>query len=127
MGYLLDTCAMIWILKGKKLSAFAEKQFLLEDNPMFLSHISVWEMAIKEAKKGLEFIKPVRRLIEQECRKRDIELLPIELEDYFSAASLPHLHGDPFDRMLIAQSKRHKLTLITPDKQIHRYAIQNAW
>ena len=127
MGYLLDTCVMIWILHGEKLSPFVEKQFLTEENPMFLSHISIWEMAIKDAKKGLGFKDPIRKLIERECRKRNIDLLPLELEDYFGAAGLPMHHRDPFDRMLIAQAKRHKLTFLTPDKHIHKYNARISW
>ena len=127
MNYLIDTCAMIWILYGKKLPTVVEKLFMDEENKMYFSHISIWEMAIKDRKHPFHFKLPIDRMIEKECDARIIDLLAPELGDYFTAAALPQHHSDPFDRLLIAQAKNHKLTILTPDKHIKKYNVKQAW
>lgn len=127
MNYLIDTCAMIWILRGEKLPPLVTQQFLIEENKMYFSHISIWEMAIKDRKHPFNFKLSIDRMIKKECDARIVDLLPPQLDDYFTAAALPPHHSDPFDRLLIAQAKNHKLTILTPDKYIKKYNVKQAW
>ncbi len=128
MHYLIDSCMMIWLLRDEKpISKLARDLFLDIDNKRYVSHASIWEIAIKDRKNPFGFKDNFERIIEKECYNRDIDLLAPELDDYFTAAALPAHHSDPFDRLLIAQAKNHKLTILTPDKYIKKYNVKQAW
>jgi PIN domain nuclease of toxin-antitoxin system len=53
--------------------------------------------------------------------------LDIDEESALQAGRLPALHGDPFDRMLVAQAVVHGMTIVTPDLQIEQYAVRVLW
>lgn len=128
MGFLLDTCVLIWLLRDeKKLSGLAKDLFFDPDNTIYLSHISAWEIALKSKKDKLDLKQNPEQRIRKECERRDITLLAPEFEDYFASVQLPVLHNDPFDRLLVAQAVRRKLILISPDKHIKKYNVKQAW
>lgn len=128
MGFLLDTCVLIWLLRGEnKLSAAAKKVFLDSQNPIYLSHFSAWEIALKNARHELDLRENAEQRIRRECQNRDIHLLSPEFEDYFSSTDLPLHHADPFDRLIVAQAIRRKLTIISPDKHLRKYAVKVLW
>lgn len=59
--------------------------------------------------------------------KSGINSLPVDEEAALLVARLPRLHGDPFDRLLIAQAIVHGLIIVTPDEAIARYGIRTVW
>ena len=61
--------------------------------------------------------------LEAQVQEKRFELLPIALRHTEAVATMPHLHGDPFDRMLIAQAQVDGTTLVTSDRQIRRYEV----
>ena len=56
-----------------------------------------------------------------------VEFVPIQRTDIVVAASLPHHHSDPFDRILIAQAMRLDLPVLTADREFHNYGVETVW
>lgn len=116
--YLLDTQIFIWWMeKAAKLHQKIKAVLADPENQIFLSVGSVWEMMIKKAKKKLKLPKDVEAGITQS----GFTLLPVELTHVLQLETLPNLHKDPFDRLLIAQALVEKLTLITSDEKMWKY------
>src|SRR5688500_5387724 len=107
-GYLLDTHILLWDLADDRRITQAHDKILLGDAPKFLSIASLWEIAIKAATGKLKM--PDRLL--QTIAESDVNLLPITPDHALHTASLPRLHNDPFDRLLIAQAQVENLTIL---------------
>jgi PIN domain nuclease of toxin-antitoxin system len=117
---LLDTQVLIWALTSpKRLSGVASSAITASENRIFVSLVSPWEMAIKTALGNLTTPDD----LEAQLNEGRFELLPIALRHTRAVASLPHHHGDPFDRMLIAQAQVDGMTLVTSDREIERYQV----
>lgn len=89
------------------------------ENQIFVSAVSVWEIAIKRASDKLIFRGSVTKAIEAQ----GFQALPISVAHAEWAGSLKPIHHDPFDRMLIAQAHLEGLTLVTVDDQILQYQV----
>jgi len=121
LNVLLDTHALIWWLEDNpRLSTAARKAISNGRNQIFVSAVSVWEVAIKTAIGKLTIPGDLSTAIHA---NRFIEL-PINFTHTKAAGALPQHHNDPFDRMLIAQAQCEKLKLITHDNRIAQYAIK---
>lgn len=120
LKYLLDTQIFVrWMEGGKRLTK--EIKTILE-NPrsvVYLSVASVWEMVIKKKLGKLR----LPRNWKETLKDSRFEILPITLDHTYSIESLPLIHRDPFDRMLIAQALVEKATLITGDSKIKKYKV----
>ena len=120
MKLLLDTHTFLWwdandgCLPAALHSAIASPR-----NQVFVSAASVWEIAIKRASGKLNFAQSVEKSI----AAHDFLPLPITVEQAELAGSLPQLHRDPFDRLLVAQAQLEGLVLVTVDEQILRYQV----
>jgi len=88
-------------------------------NEIFVSIASVWEIAIKRASGKLAFAAPIAETV----AKLGFELLPISATHAEHAGGLPRHHGDPFDRLLIAQAMLEGLVLGTQDAALGRYGV----
>jgi PIN domain nuclease of toxin-antitoxin system len=89
------------------------------DNPAFVSAVSVWEAEIKVARGKLKVnFDPETGPIEH-----GFDPLPITLAHAAAAGRLPPHHGDPFDRMLVAQAQLEGLTIVTRDPVFDRYPV----
>ena len=124
--YLLDTHAMLWYLRDSpELSASAHA---LIDNAEYVavSIASFWEIAIKQCIGKMQFCMTIPEL-ESLCLDRDIQVLPIQSVVLEQIKSLPKIHGDPFDRLIIAQAKIGKMTIITRDRIIPQYPVPTIW
>jgi PIN domain nuclease of toxin-antitoxin system len=75
------------------------------DNELFLSAASSWEIAIKHALGRLPLPGPPAEYVPQAMQRQGVTGLPIEHRHALHVASLPRRHGDPFDRLLIAQAQ----------------------
>jgi PIN domain nuclease of toxin-antitoxin system len=120
MNILLDTHIVIWWYEDpKKLKADARK--LIEDrqNTLFLSSAVVWEISIKQS---LNKLKVPDGLVEKAIS--DLIEIPITIKHTHAIKGLPLIHSDPFDRILIAQTKVDNLHSMTRDKQIIKYDIK---
>lgn len=122
MRLLLDTHVVIWTLAGDHMLPKRVRD-LVEDgtNQVFLSVASLWELAIKASLKrgSAPDIDPSR--LTKMCADLNIGLLPISAAHALAVMSLPHLHGDPFDRLLVAQAKVEPMRLVTRDKIVAAY------
>lgn len=122
MKLLVDTHILLW-MSGMSWRLPQKVRGLLEniENEVFFSTISIWEIAIKSSLPrfpdfSVDAEKLRRTLIDQGYLE-----LPLMGEHAVAVGGLPHIHGDPFDRILIAQSLVEGLSLITVDKTVARY------
>ncbi|MBI3493595.1 MAG: type II toxin-antitoxin system VapC family toxin [Acidobacteria bacterium] len=128
MKLLVDTCAFLWIAGGgRPLPPGAAAAYSSQDNDVYLSAASAWEIAIKHSLGRLPLPVPPHRLVFEERERRGLESLPVDEESALHVARLPPLHADPFDRLIVAQAIVHGLTILTPDPFIHRYPARTLW
>ena len=76
------------------------------------------------AKKGLTLPEPLEDYVTTRVQLARMQMLPIELRHAIESAKLPLHHGDPFDRMLIAQARTEELTLVSADSRFRRYDVE---
>ncbi len=127
MKVLLDTHAFLWAeLEAEKISTNAAHA-INQSSKRYVSIASIWEMQIKFMLGKLPIVTSVLDIVERSVRQGNVELLPITQDHIYALADLPPIHGDPFDRMLIAQAQHEGLTLVTADEKIANYAVQTAW
>jgi len=121
VNVLLDTPTLIWALENNpSLSKKARDVITTGANMVFVSSASVWEISIKKSTGKL--IVPDNLL--EELAAHRFSLLNISAEHAQLAGELPMIHKDPFDRMLVAQAKIEKLTLISNDPMIAQYRVK---
>jgi len=124
---LLDTCAALWLFRdSSKLPANAKLMIGDETNEIYMSVASTWEVAIKVSLGKLDFKDGVRRFIDT-IDKYHFTLCPILPEHLIALQSLPFIHRDPFDRLIISTAQQENMTLISPDKNIRQYNILCVW
>jgi PIN domain nuclease of toxin-antitoxin system len=121
MRLLLDTHLLLWTAqKSSRLSSMALRLIADRDNQPVFSVASIWEFGIKYAKAPEEFGISPNELREELLQNGYIEL-EITGKHVLAISNLPALHGDPFDRMLIAQSAVEGITLLTSDARVAQY------
>jgi PIN domain nuclease of toxin-antitoxin system len=127
MDLLLDTHAIIWFLNGDA-NLSLEAKAVIEDinNTKSVSIASIWEIGIKISLDKLRFPKGFRQFVEM-IDANGFEILPISLEHALIVSNLEFIHRDPFDRLLIAQSQKENLTIVTRDENIKKYLVQTIW
>lgn len=120
MAYLLDTHIVLWWLdEPKKIIKPVRDIIENRSNKIFLSAVSVWEMAIKKDIGKLNIPMNFLSVLKQQ----NFEILPLHADESIAVVDLPKLHNDPFDRLLIAQAQVNSLILITKDPYILKYPI----
>lgn len=127
MKLLLDTHTFLWGLAGQGLSQRASQAFLAPENELFLSAASYWEICIKSGAGKLVLAPHWRETADREMAANSIRWLPIEKTHCQTIATLPLIHRDPFDRLLVAQALVEGMTLLTADANIQRYEIPTLW
>ncbi len=121
---LLDTHALLWgIGDTDRLSSASRAVLEAGAVPAYFSAASIWEIAIKRATGKL---RAPDDLLEQVAAARFLEL-GITSAHGIRAGALPPHHGDPFDRMLIAQAQSEGLTLVSNDARIAAYDVPILW
>ena len=121
MKLLADTHIILWAaIAPEKLSRAAATALKDESNQLFFSATSIWEVAIKSALNKKDFNTDARLLYRGLLDAGYIEL-PVTSEHAVAVSSLPSLHKDPFDRILIAQATVEGITLLTSDRQVAKY------
>jgi PIN domain nuclease of toxin-antitoxin system len=125
-SFIIDTHTFIWFLNGdKQLSKSARAAIEKKSNDKYVSIASWWEMAIKINLKKLEFaaFPDLANMIAE----NGFEILPITFEHTLKIAELDFIHGDPFDRILVAQCIVDRLAIISKDGNIEKYPIEVLW
>ena len=118
---LLDSCVWLWWLDDNPALGKEAKALINDErNLLFISAATVWEIAIKRQKGGLQIDGDLQALVLAD----GFIPLAIDLFHAQQAAALPPIHQDPFDRMLVAQAQVEKLTIVTGDARIQQYAVR---
>ncbi|HEV7768041.1 MAG TPA: type II toxin-antitoxin system VapC family toxin [Thermoanaerobaculia bacterium] len=121
MKLLLDTQLLLWAAgQPERLSSAARKQLSNSRNELFFSAASIWEITIKNSL-GRDDFRVEPRLLRRGLLDNGYTELPVTSEHAVNVDSLPLLHKDPFDRILLAQAFTEGITLITADAQLARY------
>ncbi len=124
MRLLLDTHVFLWyILADPRLPAFFLAAIREPANEVYVSAASIWEAVIKHGLGKLPLPAPPAEYLPQQRDAHGITPLPIDEGAMTHLASLPALHRDPFDRVLIAQALQHGLTIATVDAEVAAYLI----
>jgi PIN domain nuclease of toxin-antitoxin system len=127
-GLLLDTHAFIWwATRDPRLSGRAREAIAASATPVFLSVVTPWEIAIKHALGRLELADTPRSLVYAQIARHGYQPLDVALEHALAAGELPLHHGDPFDRLLIAQARTEGLSLVSGDAIFARYDLTVLW
>jgi PIN domain nuclease of toxin-antitoxin system len=122
MKYLLDTCALIWLVNGdRQLSLEAIRLCAAPESQLFVSAVSAWEIALKAARRELSLPLSPEAWWRRALDHHELEEFPITSRIAIAAAALEAIHNDPFDRVLIATAAEFDLRILTPDRVISRY------
>jgi len=121
---LLDTHVFLWLQTEPE--RLGDRLALVEDGAttLLLSVASSWEMAIKYALGRLPLPEPPARYVPTRMRAIGAEALPIEHSHALAVASLPPLHRDPFDRLLVAQATIAGVAILTADPAVAQYPAE---
>lgn len=120
MSLLVDTHILLWWLADDPaLPAFAGEAIADPDADVVVSAATTWEIAVKKQAGRLDVPDDLLDAIEA----NDFDTLPITVKHTLAAGALPDHHADPFDRMLIAQARAERLTVISVDRRFARYDV----
>jgi len=118
---LLDTHAYLWWLADdERLGTPWHEAIASPTVTVFVSAVSIWEIAIKAALGRLELGDSD---VTAEIAHNGFQELPISAAHASQAGGLPRVHDDPFDRMLVAQAQLEGLTLVSADKRLSGYSV----
>lgn len=128
MRLLLDTHTALWLFnEHEKLPDKVKDGLLDETNTLHISVISAWEVAIKTSLGKLSDFDGGVTMFLSAIDRHPIDLLTVKPRHVEAVESLPFLHRDPFDRLLVATAVTENMTLLTADPNIHRYAVNWMW
>ncbi len=128
MRLLLDTQAFLWSGSApERLSPRARRAIEAGRNEVFLSAASVWEIAIKTQIGRLRLARDVETFTRERMAESSLVALPVLLPHAIKVASLPEVHRDPFDRLLVAQAIVEDLHLVTADRRLRDYPVKVVW
>ena len=128
MRLLLDTHAFLWSVENSpRLSASVRAAIADAGNEKLLSIASLWEIAIKVSIGKLALAKPFDEMVDGLVANRLITVLPILPAHLKVVATLAHHHGDPFDRVIIAQAQYGAITVLGNDPAFDAYGVTRLW
>jgi PIN domain nuclease of toxin-antitoxin system len=128
MKVLLDTHTFLWwITDDRRLSLRAREVISNEENELFISAATGWEIAIKVRIGRLELPDDPQRFVPEQLRINAFKPLPIGMDHALHVSILPDHHRDPFDRMLIAQAQVEGMPIVSADPNIEKYQVEVIW
>ena len=120
MRILLDThCLLWWLNDDPALGDQARELISTPENLIFFSAASIWEIRIKQSIGKLDLPEDFPEVLSSQT----FESLAVTVEHAHGLKDLPLLHRDPFDRLLVAQARRERLTLLTRDRIVAQYDV----
>ena len=128
MKLLLDTHTAFWYFEGSpKLSLKAKASIEDNENEVFVSIVSAWEIAIKRSLDREN--TPLCSVAEffDEVEASGFDLLTIEPSHVRPVETMPYYHRDPFDRLLIATAIAENMTFLTDDENVPKYDVKWLW
>jgi len=128
LNLLLDTHAVIWWFEDDaRLSRRARVAIASAKSQVLVSTATAWECTIKfhagKLPQAAALIAAFRPLLQ----RAGFDLLDMSLEHILAAGALPRFHGDPFDRVLVAQALAEGMPLVSADKALDPYGIRRVW
>jgi PIN domain nuclease of toxin-antitoxin system len=132
MPTLLDTHAWVWWLtEDRRLSKRAKSRIAasLAAHDLWISLISVWEIAKKVEKQQLVLDRPLDKWLDEAVTRPGLGVRELTRPILVESCELPQpFHGDPADQILVATARHHGAALITKDQRIRQYAhVQSLW
>lgn len=128
MKVLLDTVALYRAALEPEALPEAVHEILRDhSNTLFVSLVSAWELAIKSSLGKLALPCPIEEFFPQAARDLLAQQLGIELKAVACVAELPKHHGDPFDRLIIAQALLDGCCVLTSDTHFAAYGLKVIW
>ena len=125
--YLLDTHALLWfVLDAPRLSPAAQAVIADPRNDVYVSAASAWEIATKHRLGKLE-AGPLATAFVPTVRADNLKILSIKAAHAQLAGGVVGAHGDPFDRMLMAQSLSTGMPLVSNETVFDRYGVTRVW
>jgi PIN domain nuclease of toxin-antitoxin system len=119
--FLVDTQLLLWNVYGsRKLPPRVARLFRDGRHQFFYSAASLWEIAIKAGRGREDFVADTAA-IRDALEENGFHELPVAAQHAVALTRLPAIHGDPFDRMLIAQAMVEPMALITTDERLAAY------
>lgn len=119
MRLLLDTHLVLWAMQDSRALSKAARAYLRKADAVYVSAVSLWEMAIKI---DLGKLQVNLETLEQTLAEAGFQQLPVNWNHSLKLRGLPPLHRDPVDRMLIAQAMSEPLRLLTHDTALVAYS-----
>ncbi|MGH9947067.1 MAG: type II toxin-antitoxin system VapC family toxin [Pyrinomonadaceae bacterium] len=125
MNLLIDTHVFLWMLSEERDFSANARSFLedAKSNRFFLSDVSAWEVSIKYGLGKLKLPEKPELFFADRVRKAGYRHLPIDLSHVTRVHSLPKIHGDPFDRLLVSQAMVEDMTIISDDPVFKLYEV----
>jgi PIN domain nuclease of toxin-antitoxin system len=128
MRLLLDTHALIWWLEGNtRLPPRCRAAIADARNDVRVSVASIWEIGIKAANGKLPSCVPFVGRWRQYLASQSFETVEVGVDHVDRASTLPPLHKDPFDRLLVAQALSGNYRLVTIEELFERYGVERYW
>jgi PIN domain nuclease of toxin-antitoxin system len=127
MKALLDTHTFLWAISGNQKLSRRAGEIFAGPSDLWLSVASIWEILTKVQIGKMPLPEPTGPYIVKKLAENRIETLPVSLDHVLKIETLPLHHRDPFDRILIAQSLKENLPLITSDSVFNRYDVELVW
>jgi PIN domain nuclease of toxin-antitoxin system len=119
---LLDTHLLLWAAQGlEQLPQDAQKLMSAPENDLFFSVASLWEIVIKRGL-GRDDFKVDPRVLRRSLLDNGYNELSIHSEHVVAIDTLPPIHKDPFDRLLVAQAIVEGIILLTADARVAEYS-----
>ena len=128
MRLLADSHALIWYVDQDHLLSPASHAAITDPfNDLLLSAGSIWEIGIKVGLGKLRLSQPYKQWITQTMSDLGMTVLQVTVEYTDVQAGLPRHHGDPFDRLLIAQAMVEQVQIVSGDSGMDLYGITWLW
>ena len=128
MSILLDTHTALWyFLDDPRLTARAREHVRVHEGKVYVSIASVWELAIKISRGKYAIDLPFDTFWTRHLTENDFTLLSPSIPHLAKVAELSHFHGDPFDRLIIAQAISENFPLVSCDDLLDQYPITRIW
>ena len=128
MRVLIDSHALIWYVDQDNLLSPASHAAISDPtNDLLLSAGSIWEIGIKVGLGKLILTEPFKPWMNQVISDLDVTVVPLTVEYVDVQSNLPRHHGDPFDRLIVAQAIIEQVSIISADANLDAYGITRIW